>query len=179
MSTRNFIFRADDGLHDLAKARAQRDGCDKSEVGRRALRLYLTGDDGVQARGPRVAAARQARVDARNARDERFAAALGAATAEDPAAAASLAALTGFSPDWCRDLLQALDRAGYLEKTRHGRYVPVPGRDIREGVKAVKALAQRGTAKAGPRYRAGGDLARAGRGKPASPAPAVFKPAEA
>ena len=122
-----------------------------------------------------VATAKQARAGEREARDGRLVAALEAATAEDPATAPRLAALTGYAALWCRDLLRALGEAGYLEKPGPGQpkqWVPVPGRDIDEGVKAAKALAQRGPNRVAPGRR----------GKPAdAPAevtPVVFKPAE-
>ena len=119
-----------------------------------------------------VATAKQARRPA-NARPRgraRLVSALEAATAEDPATAPRLAALTGYAALWCRDLLRALGEAGYLEKAGPGQpkqWVPVPGRDIREGIRAARALAQRGPAKVAP----------ARRGKPADAPPAVFKPA--
>ena len=203
MPTQNLIVRTPDDLRELAEARAKRDGCNKSDVARSALRAYLTGDDGgealraallraeaAEAKVKRlekalasarkgvvvmdVATAKQARAGEREARDGRLVAALEAATAEDPATAPRLAALTGYAALWCRDLLRALGEAGYLEKTGTGQpieWVPVPGRDMSEGVKAAKALAERGPAKAGPRYRKGGDLAR-------PVATVKFKPAE-
>ena len=189
MPTQNFIFRAEDELHELAKARAKADGINVSDVGRAALREYLTGDDGGEplrlalhraeaaeaevkrleeklaaakhgvpvrdvagVRRARVDAGRRARVDARKARDDRFAAALGAATAEDPATTPRMATLTGYSARWCRDLLRTLGEAGYAEKAGNG-WVPVPGRDIREGVRAAKDLAQRGPNRIAPRRR--------------------------
>ena len=206
MSTRNFIFRAEADLHELAKARAKADGINVSDVGRAALREYLTGDDGgeplrlallraeaSEAKCKRlekalaacrrgvvvmdVATAKQARAGERKDRDGRLVSALEAATAEDPATAPRLADLSGYAVLWCRDLLRALGEAGYLEKVTPGRmekagpqqWVPVPGRDMSEGVKAAKALAQRGPARITRK-----------RGRPeAAPdvAPVVFKPA--
>ena len=200
MPTQNLIVRTPDDLRELAEARAKRDGCNKSDVARAALRAYLAGDDGgealrhallraeaAEAKVKRlekalasarkgvvvmdVATAKQARAGEREARDGRLVSALEAATAEDPATAPRLAALTGYAALWCRDLLRALGEAGYLEKTGPGQpieWVPVPGRDMSEGIRAAKALAQRGP----NRVTAGR------RGKPASPAPVVFKPAE-
>ena len=213
MPTQNLIFRAGDELRDLAKARAEREHRNVSDIARSALSVYLTGDDGGEAldaalvraedaeakaarlekalaaarkknrtlvaataaraqhRAPEKVLAQQARADARDAKDEAFAAALQAATEENPVTVSRLAALTGFTATWCRDLLGALGEAGYAEKavdagprTGPGRprfdWVPVPGKDIGEGIKAAKALAERGPAKSGPRYREGGDLAR-------------------
>ena len=122
-------------------------------------------------RAPGQVLAQQARVDARDAKDEAFAAALQAATEENPATVSRLAALTGFTENWCLCLLTALGEAGYAEKavdtgprTGPGRprfdWVPVPGKDIGEGIKAVKGRAVREGARTGPRYRKGGDLAR-------------------
>ena len=207
MPTPNLIVRTPADLRKLAEARAKRDGCNVSDVARSAMRAYLTGDDGgealraallraeaAEAKVKRlekslaaarkgvvvmdVATAKQARAGEREARDARLVSALEAATAQDPATAPRLAALTGYAALWCRDLLRALGAAGYLEKTGPGqgkagpgqpaRWVPVPGRDMSEGVKAAKALAQRGPARVLPGRR----------GKPAPAAPVVFKPAE-
>jgi hypothetical protein len=116
MPTPNLIVRMPPDLRKLADARAERDHCNVSDVARSALRAYLTWDDGGEAlhaallraeeaearvkrlekalaaarskdSTPTVAAARQARVGARKARDEQLAAALEAATREDPATA--------------------------------------------------------------------------------------------
>ncbi len=182
MPTQNLIVRTPADLREMAEARAARDGCNVSDVARSALRAYLTGDDGDPAlrralhraeakckrleeelaaarQGGTVAAQRQARVAARKARDERFAAALEAATFEDPVTVSRLSAVSGFTADWCRDLLRALCDAEYAGTVAPGRWVPEPGRDIREGIRAAKALAERGPARTGPRYRDGGDLA--------------------
>lgn len=119
-----------------------------------------------QHRAAEAVLAQQARVAARDAKDDRFAAALGAATAEDPVTARRLAAVSGFTADWCKHLLRGLGDAGYAQRTEpvtrgvQAYWVPVPGRDIREGIGTVKALAERPQARIGPRYRSGGDLAR-------------------
>ena len=199
MPTPNLIVRTPPDLRRLLEARAEREHCSLSDVARSAMRTGLNRDDSSEAleRALRraeaaeakvkrlekalasarkgvvvmdVATAKQARAGEREARDARLVSALEAATAQDPATAPRLAALTGYAALWCRDLLRALGEAGYLEKTGTGQpieWVPVPGRDIDEGVKAAKALAQRGPNRVPPRRQ----------GKPASPALVVFKPA--
>lgn len=208
MPTPNLVIRLADDLRVPAEARAKAEHRTLTEVVRSALRQYLTGSDGgeayhhmqrraeeAEARLSRaedelaaarsgviadaaVAAGKQARAGVRAAMEARFTAAFTAATRENPATAPRLAALSGFGAYWCRDLLRALADAGYAEKTGPGQWVPVPGKDVREGIGAGKRLAQTGAARIAPSLREKPD------GPSPAPAPAVTaetatEPAEA
>jgi hypothetical protein len=96
---------------------------------------------------------KQARAGLRQVQEDRFIAALEAATREDPATAPHLAALSGFSRFWCRDLARALTAAGFLGKVADGQWVPVPGRDLRAGMREARAIAQTGAARIAPSKR--------------------------
>jgi hypothetical protein len=96
---------------------------------------------------------KQARAGLRQVQEDRFIAALEAATKEDPATAPHLAALSGFSRFWCRDLARALTAAGFLEKIADGHWVAVPGKDLHEGMREARAIAQTGAARIAPSKR--------------------------
>jgi hypothetical protein len=170
-------------LRELAQSRADEEHRNLSDVANSALRAYLTGDDGGEARKHtirrlaeleaelertraeleaarqgviRVSAEgreKQARAGLRQVQEDRFIAALEAATKEDPATAPRLAALSGYSKFWCRDLCRALEAAGFLGKVADGQWVAVPGRDLRAGMREARAIAQTGAARIAPSKR--------------------------
>lgn len=199
MPSPNIIVRDPDGLRELIETRAAEEHRSVSDVVRSAVRQYLTGDGGgdtlthalaragrAEAEAGRLraeleaarmgvlakratAADRDARARLAADREERFAMYLGAATRDAPAAPAGAARVSGFSYYWSRDLLRALAEAGYAEKLADGRYVPVPGMDVREGIGKARVLAQHGSARIAPSRRET-------REEP-SPAPAPAEPA--
>lgn len=106
--------------------------------------------------------------------EDRFIQALKAASPASPVATARLITVSGWSYRWVRSLLATLVSEGVITRVTKGWYAPVPGADLREGVRIAKGHAVRATARIGPRYRAGGDLADRGKPEAGSPAPAVF-----
>ena len=183
MPSRNLVVRVADDLRELAEARAVQEGRNVADVVRSALRAYLTADAGGEAlrraveraetaeaelrqiggrtavarareaRTEAVTAARKAQVSLAEVQADRFAAALEAATREDPATPAGVATATGFTQNWSYKLLRALAVLGYMEKAGRGEWLPVPGMDIREGIAAAKAEAQNGAARVAPSQR--------------------------
>jgi hypothetical protein len=181
--TKNLIARVPSDLREKAQARADQEGRYLTGVVISALRAYLTGDDGGEARhhtarklagleaenaGLRAELEhakqgviknrateleKRARAELTEGKEARFTAAFQAATKEDPATAPRLAAMSGFSRYWCRDLGRALTAAGYAEAAGPGQWVPLPGKDIREGLPEAKALAQHGAARIAPGKR--------------------------
>ena len=67
-----------------------------------------------------------------------FAEALQGATADSPATPRDLAAASGRARTWCHGQLGALMEVGYVTQVSRGQYVPVPGMDIREGMRLVR-----------------------------------------
>ena len=197
MPTQNLVARVPSDLREMAEARADQEDRYVTGVVISALRAYLTGDDAGEAyhhtvrrlaelkaenaalraeleaarmgvlRKQATAADRDARARLAADREDRFAGGLEAATRENPATPAGQSRASGFSYYWSRDLLSALAAAGYAEKVADGRYVPVPGADIREGIGKAKRLAQHGAARIAPSKREASD------GSSPAPAPAV------
>jgi len=70
--------------------------------------------------------------------EERFADALEAADATSPATPRSLAAESGRGRTWCHGQIGALVEIGYVTQVTRGQYIPVPGMDVREGMRLVR-----------------------------------------
>jgi len=160
MPTQNYVVRLAPALREAVDARARAERSSTADVVRNAIAAYVAGDapataalNAAIARAQRAEAAldrsaaarsREAQIDLRGSREDRFAAALQAAMRGHPATAPWLSDMSGFGRDWCRDLCRALVAAGYAEKIRDGEWVPVPGMDIRKGLEEVRAAAQPG-----------------------------------
>ena len=70
--------------------------------------------------------------------EERFADALEAADAASPATPKDLMSQSGFSSSWVHDRLAALAEIGQVTQVTRGRYVALPGADIRHGLQQIK-----------------------------------------
>jgi hypothetical protein len=169
MPTQNLTVRLADDLREDAEARARQEHRSLADLIRSAVKAYLADDaagealrhalhraEAAEAALERArarptptekwaaskAASKRAQDDLRESREDRFAAALEDATTEDPATVPHLAVLSGFSRMWCRELLLALTEAGYAEKTDRGQWIPVPGTDVRKGIRETRSIQQ-------------------------------------
>ena len=70
--------------------------------------------------------------------EDRFAGALEAADADSPATPKDLMAASGFASSWVHGRLAALAEIGLVTQLSKGRYVTVPGGDIRRGLQEIK-----------------------------------------
>lgn len=75
--------------------------------------------------------------------EEKFAAALQGATADSPATPRDLARTSGRGRTWCHGQLAALLETGCVTQVSRGQYAPVPGADIRDGMRRVRDRAAR------------------------------------
>jgi hypothetical protein len=70
--------------------------------------------------------------------EDRFADALQAADSGSPATPKDLIAASGFSPSWVHGRLGALMEVGQVTQVTRGRYVTVPGGDVRRGLAEIR-----------------------------------------
>jgi len=70
--------------------------------------------------------------------EDRFAEILEAADSSSPATPKDLAAASGRGRTWCHDQIGALVEIGHVTQVGRGQYVPVPGMDIRRGMRLIK-----------------------------------------
>jgi hypothetical protein len=70
--------------------------------------------------------------------EDRFADALQAADSDSPATPKDLIAASGFSPSWVHGRLGALMEVGQVTQVTRGRYVTVPGGDVRRGLAEIR-----------------------------------------
>lgn len=92
------------------------------------LRARVAGIAGVQVPAARAGADQE----------DRLLAALEAATPERPVTVHDLSVLSGYSAATLSDRVSLLVELGYATKPRKGLYVPVPGKDLKEGLREVK-----------------------------------------
>ena len=85
-------------------------------------------DPGIVARIPAALASQE----------DRFADALGTATADSPVTPKELKELSGFGNSWIHDRLAALTEIGQVTQVSRGRYAALPGADIRAGLQTIK-----------------------------------------
>ncbi len=84
-------------------------------------------------------------------KERALAAYLAAATPADPATVKGASLMSGYAHGYTWRVFTAMTGAGYLHKPGHGKYLPVPGRDMDEGVReAKKAVAAASTARGRP-----------------------------
>jgi hypothetical protein len=70
--------------------------------------------------------------------EDRFADALEAADASSPVTPGDLMQASGFGKSWIHDRLNALVETGFVTQVTRGRYVTLPGMDIRQGLQGIK-----------------------------------------
>ena len=150
MPTRGYTVRLSDEEKEPFDRRAAELGLDFSRAARAAIGKWA---DGADARERRLAtrvkaleqevlrlqnAAQQDAAQAEATAEDDFARAIQEATPRFPATRAGLITVTRWGDRKVERWLTSLVAAGYIDRFRKGRYIPMPGKNVREGMEAVR-----------------------------------------